>query len=145
MRRAGERDGRRYGVPFVWGPEYLLAARRAFPVPPTSYNALFDPAYADQIAVPDDPFQIALAVVVLGARDPYALDSRDLYAAAELISRQRPLVREYWTDPADLGELFADGRIVLGQARGKVATDLVGSASRSARRPARCSAGRAGS
>ncbi len=126
VRRAGERDGRRYGVPFVWGPEYLLAARRAFPVPPTSYNALFDPAYADQIAVPDDPFQIALAVVVLGTRDPYALDSRDLDAAAELISRQRPLVREYWTDPADLGELFADGRIVLGQARGKVATDLAG-------------------
>ena len=102
VRRAGERDGQHYGVPFVWGPEYILAARRAFPVPPTSYDALFDPAYAGQIAVPDDPFQIALAAVVLGTRDPYALDARDLDAAAELIRRQRPLVREYWTDPADL-------------------------------------------
>ncbi len=124
VRRAGERDGRRYGVPFVWGPEYVLSARRAFPVPPTSYDALFDPAYADRIAVPDDPFQIALAAVVLGARDPYALDARDLDAAAELIRRQRPLVREYWTDPVDLGALFADGRIELGQARGKVATSM---------------------
>jgi putative spermidine/putrescine transport system substrate-binding protein len=124
VRRAGERDGRRYGVPFAWGPEFILAARRSFPVPPTSYDALFDPTDAGRIAVPDDPLQIALAAVVLGTRDPYALDARDLDAAAELIRRQRPLVREYWTDPADLGELFADGRIVLGQARGKAATDL---------------------
>ncbi len=126
VRRAGERDGQRYGVPFAWGPEYILAAGRSFPAPPTSYDALFDPAYAGQIAVPDDPFQIALAAIVLGARDPYALDARDLDAAAELIRRQRPLVREYWTDPADLGQLFADGRTVLGQARGKVAADLAG-------------------
>ena len=124
VRRAGERDGVRYGVPFAWGPEYLLATRRAFPVPPASYDALFDPAYAGRIAVPDDPLQIALAAVVLGARDPYALDARGLDAAGELVRRQRPLVREYWSDPADLAGLFADGRIVLGQARGKVATDL---------------------
>ncbi len=76
--------------------------------------------------MPDDPFQIALAAVVLGTSDPYALDARDLDAAAELIRRQRPLVREYWTDPAELAQLFADGRIVLGQARGKVAADLSG-------------------
>ena len=124
VRRVGERNGVRYGVPFAWGPEFLLAMRRAFPVPPTSYDALFDPAYAGRIAVPDDPLQIALAAVVLGSRDPYALDARDLDAAAELIRRQRPLVREYWSEPADLGGLFADGRIVLGQARGKVAASL---------------------
>lgn len=124
VRRAGERDGMRFGVPFAWGPEYLLAGRSSFPEPPASYDALFDPAYAGRIAVPDDPLQIALAAVVLGTRDPYALDARDLDAAAELIRRQRPLVREYWSDPADLGGLFADGRVVLGQARGKVASDL---------------------
>jgi len=124
VRRAGERDGDRFGVPFAWGPEYLLATRRAFPVPPTSYDALYDPAYAGRIAVPDDPLQLAVAAVVLDARDPYALDARDLDAAAELVRRQRPLVREYWSDPADLAALFADGRIVLGQARGKVAADL---------------------
>ena len=66
VRRAGERDGRRYGVPFAWGPELVLAARSAFAVPPASYDALFDPAYAGRIAVPDDPFQIALAALVLG-------------------------------------------------------------------------------
>ncbi len=124
VRRAGERDGKRYGVPFAWGPELVLATRSEFPVPPTAYDALFDPAYAGRIAVPDDPLQIALAAVVLGADDPYALDARDLDAAQELVRRQRPLVREYWSDPADLASLFADGRIVLGQARGKVAADL---------------------
>jgi putative spermidine/putrescine transport system substrate-binding protein len=124
VRRAGERDGRRYGVPFAWGPELLLSARRAFPVPPDSFDSLYDPAYAGRIAVPDDPFQIALAALVLGAGDPYALSAADLDAAGQLVQRQRPLVREYWTDPSDLAGLFADGRIVLGQARGRVAASL---------------------
>ena len=124
VRRVAERDGDRYGVPFAWGPEYLLSTRRAFPVPPTSFDSLYDPAYAGRIAVPDDPLQIAVAAVVLDARDPYALDARSLDAAAELVRRQRPLVREYWSAPADLAALFADGRVVLGQARGKVAADL---------------------
>ena len=121
---SAERDGDRYGVPFAWGPEYLLSTRRAFPVPPTSFDSLYDPAYAGRIAVPDDPLQIAVAAVMLDSRDPYALDARSLDAAAELVRRQRPLVREYWSAPADLAALFADGRVVLGQARGKVASDL---------------------
>jgi len=124
VRRAGERDGQRFGVPFAWGPELLLSARRAFPEPPDSFDSLYDPAYAGRIAVPDDPFQIALAALVLGAGDPYALAAADLDAAGQLVQRQRPLVREYWSDPSELAGLFADGRIVLGQARGKVATSL---------------------
>jgi putative spermidine/putrescine transport system substrate-binding protein len=124
VRQAGERDGQRYGVPFVWGPELLLSSRRAFPTAPTSFDSLYDPAFAGRIAVPDDPLQIALAALVLGTGDPYALNAADLDAAAQLVQRQRPLVREYWSDSSDLAGLFADGRIVLGQARGKVAASL---------------------
>ena len=98
VRRAAERDGDRYGVPFAWGPEYLLSTRRAFPVPPTSFDSLYDPAYAGRIAVPDDPLQIAVAAVVLDASDPYALDARSLDAAggagaAAAAPRARVLVR----------------------------------------------------
>jgi len=124
VRQAGDRGGRRYGIPFVWGTELLLSSRRAFPVPPASFDSLYDPAFAGRIAVPDDPLQIALAALVLGTGDPYALDAADLDAAGQLVQRQRPLVREYWSDPSDLAGLFANGRIVLGQARGKVATSL---------------------
>jgi putative spermidine/putrescine transport system substrate-binding protein len=124
VRQAGDQSGRRYGIPFVWGPELLLSSRRTFPVPPASFDSLYDPAYAGRIAVPDDPLQIALAALVLGTGDPYALAAADLDAAGQLVQRQRPLVREYWSDPADLAGLFADGKIVLGQARGKVASSL---------------------
>jgi putative spermidine/putrescine transport system substrate-binding protein len=124
VRQAGERNGQRFGVPFAWGPELLLSSRRAFPTPPASFDSLYDPAYADRVAVPDDPLQIALAALVLGTGDPYALNAADLDAAGQLLQRQRPLVREYWSDPSDLAALFADGRVVLGQARGRVALSL---------------------
>ena len=78
------------------------------------------------------------------ARHPRPLRARtrrDLDAAAELVRRQRPLVREYWSDPADLAALFADGRIVLGQARGKVAATWPPSACPRRFRTARRSAG----
>ena len=123
VRQAGERDGQRFGVPFVWGPE-LLASRKAFPTAPMSFDSLYDPAFAGRIAVPDDPLQVALAALVLGTGDPYALNAADLDAAGQLVQRQRPLVREYWSHLSDLAGLFADGRIVLGQARGKVAASL---------------------
>jgi putative spermidine/putrescine transport system substrate-binding protein len=124
VRQAGEQQGQRFGVPFAWGPELLLSSRKAFPTPPTSFDSLYDPAYAGRIAVPDDPLQIALAALVLGTSDPYALNAADLDAAGQLVQRQRPLVREYWSDPSDLAGLFADERIVLGQAHGKVAASL---------------------
>lgn len=136
VRRAGELDGVRYGIPFVWGPEYLLSSRSAFPTPPSSFDALFDPAYVGKIAVPDDPLQIALAALVLGASDPYALTASELDAAEELLRRQRPLVREYWSDPTDLAALFADGRVVLGQARGAVAQSLAAAGTAAATVPA---------
>ena len=37
---------------------------------PTSFDSLYDPAFAGRIAVPDDPFQVALAALVLGTGDP---------------------------------------------------------------------------
>jgi putative spermidine/putrescine transport system substrate-binding protein len=124
VRQAGEQEGQRFGVPFAWGPELLVSSHKAFPTPPRAFDSLYDPAYAGRIAVPDDPLQIALAALVLGTRDPYSLSAADLDAAGQLVQRQRPLVREYWSDPSDLAGLFADGRVILGQARGTVAASL---------------------
>ncbi len=122
LRRAGDVGGVRFGVPFAWGPELLLTA--VADPGPTTWTALYAPEQRGRIAVPDDPFQVALAAHVLGTEDPYALGAADLTAAAELIRRQRPLVREYWRDPSDLVALFDAGRVTVAQGRGQMARRL---------------------
>jgi spermidine/putrescine-binding protein len=117
--------GSRYGVAYAWGADELIYARTAFPgAPPRAWSVLYDPAYAGRVAIPDTPLAIANAAIVQGLSDPYGAEGEDLAAAGRLLRHQRPLVREYWSAAADLGPLFADGRVVVGLARGDVAAAL---------------------
>jgi putative spermidine/putrescine transport system substrate-binding protein len=118
------RDTRTYAVPFAWGVDVLLYAQSAFPSPPASWSALYDPAYRGRIVVPDSVLQVANAALVQGASDPFALDRDQLRAAGDLLGRQRKLVRLYWNAARALGPLFADGTVVLGEGREADARDL---------------------
>ncbi|NDU74446.1 extracellular solute-binding protein [Actinomadura sp. DSM 109109] len=121
-----ERDGKQYGLPYVWGSNLLMYDTRAVP-PPASWAALFDPAQArrhsGKIVMRDSPLAIAEAALYLKGRkrklkirDPYSLTPEQLAAAGRVLSAQRPFVGEYWDLPADAVSAFAGGRAVLGQA-----------------------------
>jgi len=45
---------------------------------------------------------------------PYALDDKQLTAAADLLKRQRPLIRKYWSLASDEIDLFKNGDAVVG-------------------------------
>ncbi|TDC68147.1 extracellular solute-binding protein [Actinomadura sp. GC306] len=120
------RDGRQYGVPYVWGSNLLMYDTRAVP-PPASWAALFDPGqasrYSGKLAMRDSPLAIAEAALYLKRDrpklkidDPYSLTPGQLRAAGRVLARQRPHVGEYWERPADAVSAFAGGRAVLGQA-----------------------------
>ncbi len=115
-------DGTRYAVPVAWGADVLLYAPAELPVTPTAgWATLYDPALTGRIVVPDSPLELATAALVVGVGDPYALAPADLQAARHLLERQHPLVRGYWTSPADLGGLFASRKIAVAKARSSVA------------------------
>lgn len=126
LRKLLERDGKHYGLPYVWGSNLLMYDTRAVP-PPASWAALFDPGqarrYSGKIVMRDSPLAIAEAALYLRdrerklkIRDPYALTPAQLAAAGRVLARQRPYVGEYWDLPADAVSAFAGGRAVLGQA-----------------------------
>ncbi|QKW34801.1 ABC transporter substrate-binding protein [Actinomadura sp. NAK00032] len=121
-----ERDGKHYGIPYVWGSNLLMYDTRTVP-PPASWAAVFDPGqarrYSGKIVMRDSPLAIAEAALYLkGAerklkiRDPYSLTPKQLAAAGRVLAKQRPHVGEYWEIPADAVSAFAGGRAVLGQA-----------------------------
>ena len=97
----GERDGQAYGAPSVWGPEYILAARRACPAPPTVH------CWSSRLRPPDRsarrPFQIALPRSCWTAGSLH-LRHHDLDAAADA---ERPHRRLH--DPGKI-ELQASAR-----------------------------------
>ncbi|WP_242901487.1 ABC transporter substrate-binding protein [Actinomadura terrae] len=126
LRALLKHDGKYYGVPYVWGSNLLMYDTRTVETP-SSWGALFDPEQArlhsGKLVVRDSPLTIAEAALYLRAKDrklkisdPYSLTPKQLDAAAKLLARQHPHVKEYWDQPADAVSAFAGGEAVLGEA-----------------------------
>jgi putative spermidine/putrescine transport system substrate-binding protein len=115
--------GIHYGISLQWGPNVLLYSTKQFPVAPTSWSVLYNPAYKGLITVPDNPMQIADAALYLasiqpklGIKDPYELTQTQFSAAIALLKQQRPLVKSYWSVAFDEIQLFESGEVFLGAA-----------------------------
>jgi spermidine/putrescine-binding protein len=109
-------DGKPYGVTFAWGPNVLLYNTEKVAAAPTSWDVLFDPQYAGQISLPDNPMTIADVALWLGKADPYDLSDEDLAEVKDKLLALRPNVRKFWTTAGELANLFQSGEITLAHA-----------------------------
>jgi putative spermidine/putrescine transport system substrate-binding protein len=116
-------NGVHYGLSYEWGPNVLLYNTEKVTPAPTSWAAIYDPAYKGKITVPDNPIQIADAALYLaskdpslGIKDPYELSPKQLDAAVALLKTQQPLIKKYWALASDEIELFKNGDAVIGAA-----------------------------
>jgi putative spermidine/putrescine transport system substrate-binding protein len=102
-----------YGISLQWGPNTLLYNTKKIGSAPDSWAALYDPRYKGEVTVPDNPIQIADAALYLskaqpglGIKDPYELTESQLNAPVDLLKKQRPLIRKYWSLASDEIDLF---------------------------------------
>ncbi|MEA5003199.1 MAG: ABC transporter substrate-binding protein [Christensenella sp.] len=100
-----------YSLPYTWGTFGLLYNIKMTGEEITSWDALFDPKYKNQILMYDSiRDSIGLALIKLGysvnTRDPQQLDE-----AADLLVSQKPLVLAYGTD--DLRMTMTNGSAAL--------------------------------
>ncbi|MBD2460330.1 ABC transporter substrate-binding protein [Oscillatoria sp. FACHB-1407] len=109
-------DGKPYGVTFAWGPNVLVYNTDEVKSAPTSWDVLFDPAYAGKISLPDNPMTIADVALWLGKSDPYDLTDADLAEVKAKLLELRPSVRKFWTTAGELANLFQSGEVVLAHA-----------------------------
>ena len=105
-------DGKHYGVPYQWGPNVLMYNTNAFPIPPDSWNVVFEEqtlgdgqsnkgrvqAYDGPIYIADAALYLKATKPELGIQDPYALTRDQFNAALDLLRQQRQLVARYWHD-----------------------------------------------
>src|SRR6266700_2539798 len=80
---------------------------KKFPVAPTSWSVIYDPANKGLVTVPDNPIQIADAALYLmktqpslGIKDPYELSQKQFDATVALLKQQKPLIKKYLARPA---------------------------------------------
>jgi putative spermidine/putrescine transport system substrate-binding protein len=106
-------DGKRYGVPYQWGPNVLMYSTDAFKdQPPTSWSVVFEEqtlpdgksnkgrvqAYDGAIYVADAATYLMSKKPELGIKDPYELNEEQYSAAMDLLKAQRQLIGRYWHD-----------------------------------------------
>jgi putative spermidine/putrescine transport system substrate-binding protein len=122
-------EGHHYGVPYMWGPNFLMYNTDVVSPAPDTWDVVFDPSsqWADQVkgkvTAYDSPIYIADAALYLkthdpslGIEDPYELTSAQLDAAVNLLEQQAPLINKYWAVYTDEISGFESGDMAVGTA-----------------------------
>ena len=113
-----------YGIPHGRGANLLMYRTDLVKPAPDSWGAVFDKTDAAQkgkVTAYDSPIYIADAALYLmatkpelGIKDPYALDSKQLAAAVDLLKAQKANVGEYWSDYLKEIQAFKTGSSTIG-------------------------------
>ncbi len=91
-----------------------------------SWQALFDPKYAGRILMLDDPREAFGAALKLMGRSINERDPAVLRQAAEMLKKQKPLVRTY--NSSDFANLLAAGDVDLAQGYNGELAEVVANA-----------------
>lgn len=110
-------EGKTYGMPFTWGPDYLIYDADVIKEAPTSWNLFFDPKYKGKIAMYDDISSIYLVAQLLGYDKTdqsvlYNLTEEQLLACKAKLVELKPQVRKNWASAGELDNLFKNKEIV---------------------------------
>jgi putative spermidine/putrescine transport system substrate-binding protein len=112
-----------YGIPHGRGANLLMYRTDLVKPAPDSWSVVFDQGsqYKGKVTAYDSPIYIADAALYLmrtkpdlGIKDPYALDSKQLQAAVDLLKQQKANVSEYWSDYLKEVQAFKAGSSVVG-------------------------------
>lgn len=111
-----EKDGNVYGVPYLWGPDYLIYDADVITEEPTSWDIFWDPAYAGRISLYDDISNIYMIGQMdgLDAEDRsaiYNMSEEQLEDAKTRLSEINSSVRKYWVSAGELNDLFANKEV----------------------------------
>ena len=116
MVKAGQYNGKQYGIPNDWGFDAILY--RTDKVHPTakSWSLLFDKRYSGKIAWYDDLNQLVWAGYYLGFKQPYNQTDDELKRSQKLLISKKKMVRMFWSSETDMQNAFASGDLWIAYA-----------------------------
>lgn len=112
------KEGKVYGMPFTWGPDYLVYNADVVKEAPTSWNIFWDPKYKGKVSVWDDISNIYLMGQILGYDKTdkaalYNMTPQQLDACKKKLIALKPQLRKYWATAGELDNLMKNKEVVL--------------------------------
>lgn len=121
-------DGEYYLLPADWGSTALTYRTDEVPEEDRGSLATFtNPKYAGRISLPDNVDDVyALAFLATGVTDWTGADEADFERANAWLRQVHPMVRTYWADGAELGQLMTSGEVIVAWAWNETPVTLQG-------------------
>jgi spermidine/putrescine transport system substrate-binding protein len=116
MVKAGQYNGKQYGIPDDWGFDAILYRTDKVHPKARSWGLLFDERYKGRIAWFDDLEMLTIAGLYLGFPRPWRQTDAQLKKSQQLLMKKKHLVRENWSSETQLWEAFGSGDIWIAYA-----------------------------
>jgi len=116
MVKAGQYQGKQYGIPDDWGFDAILYRKDKVHPKARSWNLLFDDRYKGKIAWFDDLEMITVAGLVTHAKNPWNQTSAELTRSVNFLKKKKHLARMNWLYETDLWQAFGSGEVWIAYA-----------------------------
>jgi len=116
MVKAGQYQGKQYGIPNDWGIDAVLYRSDKVKPKVRSYGLLFDERYKGRIAWFDDIEMLEIAGLYLGFKNTWNQTDAQLRRSQELLMSKKHLVRLNWSSETNLWEAFGSGDVWIAYA-----------------------------
>jgi spermidine/putrescine-binding protein len=116
MVKAGQYNGKQYGIPDDWGFDAILYRSDKVHPKARSWGLLFDERYKGRIAWFDDLEMMTIAGLYLGYKNAWNQSDSQLKQSQKLLKSKKHLVRLIWSSETNLWEAFGSGDIWIAYA-----------------------------
>jgi spermidine/putrescine-binding protein len=116
MVKAGQANGKQYGIPEDWGFDAVLYRSDKVHPKAKSWSLLFDERYKGRIAWFDDLNMLVIAGLLLHIPKPWRMTDAQLEKAQKFLISKKHLARMIWSSETDMDNAFASGDIWIAYA-----------------------------
>ena len=116
MVKAGQYQGKQYGIPDDWGFDEILYRTDKVKPKSKSYSLLFDERYKGKIAWFDDIEMPEIAGLLLGFKNTWNQTDAQLAQTKKFLTAKKKLVRLIWDSETNMQQAFASGDIWVSYA-----------------------------
>src|SRR6266699_1476716 len=116
MVKAGQYQGKQYGIPEDWGFDAILYRSDKVTLKARSWGLLFDERYKGKIAWFDDLEMLTIAGLYLGFDKPWRQTDAQLKRSQKFLMSKKHLVRLIWSSETNLWEAFGSGDLWIAYA-----------------------------
>jgi spermidine/putrescine-binding protein len=116
MVKAGQVNGKQYGIPEDWGFDAILYRSDKVTPKTRSWGLLFDERYKGKIAWFDDIEMLEIAGLYLGFKNTWNQTDAQLKQSQQLLKSKKHLARLIWSSETNLWEAFGSGDVWIAYA-----------------------------